>query len=699
MLERWTSGVIKNRLLVFAIWIVVTILGLLASANLNDRLTTSLTVPGSQSAKADELLARHFNENIEGTFTVFYRFKNATKLEIQEFENHIALASQVIPKTKVLQSRAVAGTLLVSIGTPYDLPHAAAFTSKLREAIVNQGLDGAQVTGPPAIKFDVTPELSKDLHRGELVAVVIGFLLLILVLGFSWAAIIPIILATATIATTLGIIFLLSHYFLMVLYIPNIVELIGLGLAIDYSLLMVQRFRKEVLTNPTDLAINETMKTAGRTVTISGLTVALGLAALMLVRVPFIQSLGMAGVLVPLISIIAALTLQPALLSYLGSGGVRSFGFKGLLHETNKSRNFFSRISRFVIAKPILVFIGSLTLLAIAASPILALRVTPSSLTAIPSHLESAKPLNFATSSAGEGAITPHEIIIDLGNPHSAEAADSARLNLATAISQDKEVFLVANGKESPYIDSSGRFMRMYVIGKHDLGSDQTNALMDRIREKYFANSTFSMGTKFYLGGAPAQGNDLLKRIYGAFPFIVGFILILVYFILYLAFRSVVLPLKAIALDLISVLVSFSVVVLVFRYGIGSALLGTYHLQQIEAWVLVFLFAILFGLSMDYEVFIVSRIREAWDRGESNNDAIAEGLSRTGGVVTAAAAILIVAVSGLANGHFAGLQQLGVGLAFGIFIDATIIRMFLLPSTMVLLGKWNWWTAARNSHK
>jgi uncharacterized membrane protein YdfJ with MMPL/SSD domain len=186
-----------------------------------------------------------------------------------------------------------------------------------------------------------------------------------------------------------------------------------------------------------------------------------------------------------------------------------------------------------------------------------------------------------------------------------------------------------------------------------------------------------------------------LSSIFASFPGVVALALFIAYLLLFRAFKSVVLPLKAIFMDLISIAVAYASMVWVFRHGIGSMLLGTYRLDQIEAWVLIFLFAVLFGLSMDYEVFMVSRMREAWVRGASNEEAIVEGLSETGGVVTAAAIILVGALGGFVFGHFAGLQQLGVGLAFGILIDATIIRGLLLPSAMVLLGKWNWWLPAR----
>jgi RND superfamily putative drug exporter len=228
--------------------------------------------------------------------------------------------------------------------------------------------------------------------------------------------------------------------------------------------------------------------------------------------------------------------------------------------------------------------------------------------------------------------------------------------------------------------------MRIYIFGQHDLGADETVGLVQQLRDEYIPNSGFPDNAHFYLGGAPAQGVDLLDALSKSFPFVVFLILILTFIVLMRTFRSVVLSAKAIILDLISIGVSFSALVLIFKLGVG-----TYQLEQIEAWVLILLFAILFGLSMDYEIFIVSRIREARDQGASNEEAIRQGMQSSGTVVIAAALIFISAVTGLITGHFAGLQQLGIGLAVGVIVDATIIRGLLLPSAMVLLGKWNWW--------
>ncbi len=684
---------------VLAVWIVLILLGLMASTKLNEHLTTSLAVPGTESAKADQILTEHFNENIEGTFTIILRFPQSTQAEIENLEAKIAHAASAIPSAKVTQQRALGGVLFTNVGTSFTLLEAAAYTDRLRTALAHQGLSGALVTGPSAINRDVTPVLAVDLLHGQIIAVLLALLLLILVLGWCWAVLIPFLFAGATISVVLGMIFLIAQKFLMVLYIPNIVELIGLGLAIDYSLLMVHRFRREMMGEEVvhvDNAIVKTMQTAGRTVILSGLVVSIGLATLFLVPIPFVRSLGAAGLLVPIISVIATLTLQPGLLSFLGHRGVKPHGFQGLLARRDLMSGFFARASRFVIQRPKTILAFSLTLLVIGASSVLWLQVTPSALTSIPSSLESSRALSMVTDRVGPGIITPTQILIDLGGPGLAITPRiiSARVKLAKDILKDAEVFVVAAGEKPPYVDNTGRFLRMFVIGRHIFGAPVSQKLVVDLRQNYLSKTDFPPNTRFFLGGVPPQGTDLLKSILASFPPIVLLALLLAYLILVRAFRSLVLPLKAILMDLISIAIAYGSMVLVFRFGWGSSIIGTYHLDQIEAWVLIFLFAVLFGLSMDYEVFIVSRIREAKDRGISNSQAITEGLAHTGGVVTAAAIILISALAGLIFGRIPGLQQLGIGLAFGVFIDATLIRGLLLPSAMVLLGRWNWWLPA-----
>jgi len=698
VLDRWTRLIIKRRVIVIALWIVVIIVGLGSASRLTGLLTTSLTVPNTGSAQANAILIHDFHDNVEGTFTVVVPFTNATPANIAALESKVQRAAAKVPTGSIGEERAIDGLLYVNVNTSLNLGQAANVTGDLRGALHEAGLGDALVTGPPALQHDLTPVLTSDLQRGELLAGVLALLVLLAALGLCWAVLIPFFVAGATVAGTLGVVYLLAQHFLMVLYVPNVIELIGLALAIDYSLLMVHRFRTEVQAPDVSVedAILATMRSAGRTVVLSGVAVAIGLATLLIVPVPFVRSLGAAGLVVPLFSLAAALTLQPALLSYFGRGGVRPLGLLGLMSPRDMATGAWSRIARGIVRRPLLVLLSTLIVLGGLSTSVFWLQLTPGSLTAIPQNVEASHALTLVSERIGPGAITPIEIIIDTGHRHGAAsgAASRARLALAKLVLKDPDVAVVAIGHTLPFVNPTRRYEQVLVVSREYFGSAGTQHLVAVLRDTTIPSMNFPAGTKVYVGGAPAQGVDFLTTVYGAFPWIVALALLFTYLVLARAFRSLVLPLIAAALDFVSVAVAYSLLVVVFRFGVGSAVLGTYHVSQIEGWVPVFLFAMLFGLSMDYEVFIVSRIRESWHTGSSNADAIVEGLSQTGAVVTSAALIMVVALSGLVFGHIAGLQELGVGLALGVLVDALIVRALLLPSIMTLLGEANWWFPA-----
>jgi putative drug exporter of the RND superfamily len=698
MFASFTRLVLRFRVLVVLIWIAVLAFGAFASIGVSAKLSTSLAVPGSDSTAADAIQRKYFGENSEGTFTVVYNFVQATKPEIAAMQSAIETAAAAIPTGKVIQSKALGGILYAGIGTSLNLKEAARQTEPLRAALVKAGLPNAMVTGPPAIQGDFEPILSSDLRAGGILAIAIAIAILIIVFGFCWAVGVPFITAGATIAGAISLVYILASHILMVLYIPNVVELVGLGLAIDYSILITHRFISEIKVSPEDRegAVIRTMATAGRTVFLSGVTASIGLTTLFLVPVPFIRSLGAAGLVVPIVSVLAALTLQPVILYYLGEKGVKPHFITGLFNSKDEMSGLWARIASVVITKPWRVLLSGLAVLAIAASSLAWLQLTPTSLRAIPNNIESAKGLNFVVDRIGPGLVTPTVVVIDYGKAGQALLPENiqGRTDLSLKIINDDEVLAAITDSNSRYVDPSGRYQRIFVMGINEFGAESSKAFVQRLRDTYIPQSSLAKVARIYVGGAPAQGVDFLKAVYGVFPFIFAAALAIAYFLLIRSFRSLILPLIAVALDLVSLAATYGLLVAVFKFGFLSPILGTYHVSQIEGWVPVFLFAVLFGLSMDYEVFIVSRMREARDAGADTTVAIKEGLAHTGGVVTAAAIILVGALGGLANGHIAGLQELGVGLALGILIDATIVRSLLLPSVMTILGKWNWWLPA-----
>lgn len=646
---------LRNRLLVVTVWVALALFGFYANANINSLLTTSISVPGSESAKADAIIESAFGETTEGAFSIFVTYdKNATKSEVALLQQKIKVVSAQFSNSHLVQNRAINGVLYANLQTPYDLQDASAITEKLRKSLIQIGISNAKVSGPPAIKYDVSPILEKDLQRGQIVAIAVALIFLFLTLRSIWSMLVPLIMAITIISTSIGIIYLLAHKILMVLYIPNIVELIGLGLAIDYSLLMVHRYK-----------LDGDIKKTQRTILISGSTVAIALSTLILIPVPFMRSLGIAGVIVPLVAMAAATTLQPVLLSYLGADGPKP----------KFATNRFRLLATFVVKRPIAVIMISIALIAIPTSQLANLKVTPSSLSALPANLESAEAIKIATDRAGEGIISPIQVVIKLP---AVSDVNMARVKLASEIAQNNDVFAVATDRS--YVDQTGKIFRIFVISKNNLGDSQE--LVRYLRE---ISNDFPAGTEIFIGGAPAQGFDLVEKIKQTFPLIAIFMVSLSFVLLRRFLFSFLIPIKAILLDLISIGAAIGTAVFFMNNG-----LGVYKLEQIEIWTLLFIFSVLFGLSMDYEVFIVSRIRESYLEKKDNKQAIIDGLANTGGVVTTAALIMICALTGFVTGHFAGLQELGVGLIAGIAIDASIIRLLLLPATMVLLGKWNW---------
>jgi len=297
----------------------------------------------------------------------------------------------------------------------------------------------------------------------------------------------------------------------------------------------------------------------------------------------------------------------------------------------------------------------------------------------------------------GPGALSQTQIVIDSGRAGGLKQAQvgSAIGRLVKGLSSDPEVALATFLPVQPYVDATGRYARIMVAGRHEYGDPIAGTFVKRMRNELVPAADFPAPVKVRVGGGPAVGFDFLKRLYQYFPLLVVCVLALTYLLLMRAFRSFLLPLKAVILNLLSVGAAYGLLVIAFKWGVGHDLIGSIYQQNlIEGWIPVILFAMLFGLSMDYEVFLVTRMREAWDNGADNERAVREGLEKTGRIVTAAAVIMVAAFSGFVAGRMATMQEFGFGLAAAILFDATLIRAILVPSLMALFGRYNWWLPA-----
>src|SRR6185369_14670673 len=350
-------------------------------------------------------------------------------------------------------------------------------------------------------------------------------------------------------------------------------------------------------------------------------------------------------------------------------------------------------LSRSVMRHAGAVAAATTAFLLLLALPVFWLEVGPGSNKGIPQNLEGVEGLNVISDAVGEGALAPTAIVGDTGRAGGVDSTGvrAAIGELEQGLRADPEVAAVRFGQGPQYVDPSGRYFHVDVIGTSEYGSPPALHFVDRLRDEIVPSARFPDGVSVYAGGGPPSGVDFLDLTYGAFPWLVVGVLLLTYILLLRAFRSVILPLKAIILNLLSIGAAYGLLVVVFRWGVGSDVAGLYQSSQIEGWIPIFLFAMLFGLSMDYEVFLVSRMREIWDEGHDNAQAVAEGLQKTGRIVSAAAIIMVAAFSGFVAGRVLGLQEFGVGLAVAILIDATIIRALLVPALMAIMGRYNWW--------
>jgi RND superfamily putative drug exporter len=412
---------------------------------------------------------------------------------------------------------------------------------------------------------------------------------------------------------------------------------------------------------------------------------------------PFMRGFGVC-LAIPLVSVLCALTFLPVLLYYLGDrfDRVRLVPRRLIERREDEEHNMWARLARTIMRRPVLVATGAVVLLLAAASPVLALQLGPGSNQGIPQNLEAVRGNNVLTAAVGAGAVAPTDIVIDTGRPGGAWARETmaAKQRLIRELYADPEVGAVDNGTGAQYVDQTGRYIHFRVIGRHEYGVPAAQRFVHRLRDDLVPAARFPDGERVLAGGGPPSGVDFLSLTYSTFPWLVLVVLLLTYVLLMRAFRSILLPLKAILLNLLAIGASYGLLVIVFKWGVGGSV-GLIAFDQIEGWIPVFLFAMLFGLSMDYEVFLVSRMREEWDATQDNELAVARGLAKTGRIVTVAGLVMFAAFMGFVAGSIVGLQEFGFGLAAAIILDVTIVRALLVPSLMAIFGRYNWWLPER----
>lgn len=567
------------------------------------------------------------------------------------------------------------------------------------------------VAGAPVFYRDIETVSQEDLRRAELIVFPIALIALLVVFGSVIAAAMPLAVGAAGVAMVLVTVLLAAQATDLSIFVLNLATMLGLGLAVDYSLFITSRFREELPRQggSVPLAVERTIATAGKAVFFSGLTVLIGLMGLSLFEFMFLRSVGIAGVIVVAWSTIAALTLLPALLAVIGTRIDRLALRRGPAGE-GRSEGFWARLSNGVMARPVAVLAPTLALLVLLGSPFLHANISSPDATILPQDLPSRQAFDLLVEEYGAGEISPFLIVLRADEPiFSAEHLGTV-YDIGKRLADDPRVTRVQSIVPPDLPREQAIGAASVQLGLSQLGVETaadrlvseraavilayTGSLPNNPSNKALLEELRSLdppGLTVLVDGGTAEIVDVVDEMYAEFPQAIALVVVATYLVLLLLFRSLLLPLKAILMNALSILASYGALVWVFQDGNLSGLLGFTPLGFVEASLPVVMFCVLFGLSMDYEVFLLSRVREEWERTGDNRLAVAAGLQRSGRIITSAALLVVVVTASFITADVVLIKALGFGIALAVLLDATVVRALLVPSTMRLLGDWNWW--------
>ncbi|MDT4925104.1 MAG: putative drug exporter of the superfamily [Pseudonocardiales bacterium] len=687
MLTRLAHLIVRHRWLVIGLWLILTVFGVFSAQQVSSRWYQSQSIPGQPAYEASQRSLHTLDVGDRTPSVVVFRTAgDATKNTA--IEQAMQRAAAAVPRAFTSSYFSTGNLMYVSPDrhTAFEeiYPPGAA---RLDVPSGANEIRAAAATGLPAgITVNVTgrdalDEATKEGSGGGasvLLEALIGgigaLVILLFVFGTLPAVLAPIGIAIAAVLNTFTLVWALTYVTDVSIIVQFLIGLVGLGLAIDYALLIIFRFRDELRDgNDVESALVETMTHAGRSVIVSGSTVAIGLLSLVALPLPLIRSMGIGGMLIPAVSVLASLTLLPALLAVLGEriNSVRVMP-RRLLDEGHAEDGAWGRWARFVLRRPVAVAAVGLVLVGILGVLGTQLNASEAQLKYFPGS---------GTAIAGRQMLADADISPGVMKPLNALVEDGGDAEQVAARLRDVPGVV---GAAAPTTWRQGSTSLVEAFPAIDGSAPGIQAIVDR------ANAALE-GTPATLTGTTAVGRDFLHALFGSFPYVLGLVLLLTLILLTRAFRSVVLAIKAVVLNLMSLAAAFGIVVLVFQQGHGSSLWDVVATGSVTAYIPLMIFAFLFGLSMDYEVFMLSRMREAYDDTGSTDRAIELGLARTGKLVTSGALILMFAFLVLSTSPGFEIKSLAVGIAAGIIFDATVIRALLVPALMRLLGEANWW--------
>ena len=701
-----------------AIWVVVLVVSAgLAGALFADSVTTEIKfLSNPESDRAQTVLEEQLGRPTSVTDIVMVRATELTvddeafRRTVEDLAGKItALGTDVVAaapsyyltedESQVSPDRRSTIVPIVLAGGRKDME---IFVHKVHEALdefaAPQGFE-VFITGEATLAREFTEQAEKDLLQGETIGIAVGLVILAIVFGAVVAAIIPIILAIIAIVVAFGLVSVIGQFVEMNVFVQNMITMIGLAVGIDYSLFIVSRFREE---RTRGVSVEESIATAGATATravfFSGITVILALAGLLIMPMNIFISFGLGTITVVIAAVLAGLTLLPAVLSIMGDNVNRlSIWIPGLRKHCEGAKcqeeghdddhfNYWDRFSRAVMRVPVLSMLLAVGILVAASVSYFDINTGTSGVTTVPDQFRGKQGFLALQEEFGFGGNNPAEVVI-VGDNLGSEQVQQALGALNTSLAADKAFAPAPPLQVSS--DNGSAVLSVPVVG--DVTSEGTVSAVRRLRTEYIPAAFGDVQVEVLVGGQTAGAIDYFDLSSTYQPWVFAFVLGLSFVLLLVAFRSIVIPIAAIIMNLLSVGAAYGVLVLVFQKGVGNDLFGFPQTETIEAFMPLMLFAILFGLSMDYQVFLLSRIQEQFGKTGDNSESVVYGVTATAGLITGAALIMVAVFGGFALGELVALMQFGFGLAVAILVDATLVRTVLMPSALKLLSNSSWY--------
>jgi uncharacterized membrane protein YdfJ with MMPL/SSD domain len=706
----------RRRFLVLSVWVALLLAAAPFAAKQTDHLTSGgFLVPGSESDVVDSNLERFDGAQRETLAVVLAKREGATAGAVRaEIERVDTLAAR-LPHVEVTPAAAErasrqAGDASITVmpltvdGDPDEL---ADLATDLRDELgTGETRGGVQpyLVGQQALWAGMQDLVKEDLESAETAGFPIVLLILLAVFGSLAAATLPLALGFFSVGLTGAGIYFLSQATDMSVFVTNVASMIGIGVAVDYSLFVLARYREEVRAGAEPAEARRlALRTSGLAVAFSGVTVIISLAGLFLVESTTIRSMAMGAIMVVAVSILAAVTLLPVLMRLLGRRAYArgrialTLALIGRRFRSAPRRRgstapgvlragFWERWTARVTRRPWSAALASAAALLVLAIPALSLEFGDGPLRQFPQGNETRVGAELAARELGAGASGPTQIVARLDEGRATDGANRRALaEYSVKLRDDPEVARVAPVQPS----RDGRAALFVLQPRHDPDSPQAQAMIDRLRSD--ESSALTRMADVDVGGTTAFTEDFKDLVSGSMWKILVFVMLFSYLVLFVLLRSVLLPLKAVLMNLLSVAAAYGVLVAVFQYGWFDGLLGFDSLGYINTMTPPFLLAIVFGLSMDYEVFLLSRIRERYEATGDTRTAVAQGLRASAATISSAALIMVAVFGVFAGTGTPSIKEIGLGLSVAIALDATLVRLILVPATMEIMGRWNWW--------